>query len=321
MIRAIVVTEYGGPLVLASREICIPKVEPGKVLIRLMAAGVNPVDTYMREGSNGYKPILPFTPGMTGAGIIEDVGEGVIGYEIGDRVYIVGSVSGTYAEYCLCSPEQVFPMPARLGWAEAASLGLPYFTAARALFTKGGITRGDSVLIHGASGGVGLACLQLSTNRVSRVFGTAGSEAGIELVLKNGAEVCFNHNDGKHFEEIKRASGGINLIVEMLANANLDEDIAILAPGARIVVVGSRGSIDFSPRDLMGGEYTLIGLRITLASLEERVSYAKLIEEGVEQGQIRPLIRAEFALENACRAHKALMESPSAGSMVLVFNN
>ena len=319
MMRAIVVTEYGGPEVLVDREIRMPIVKPGKILIRLMAAGVNPVDTYMREGSNGYGPILPFTPGMAGAGIIEEVGDGVIGYEIGEKVYTLDSISGTYAEYCICSPSQIFPLPPKLGWAEAACLGPPYFTAARALFTKGQVTKGDSVLIHGASGGVGLACLQLLAGRASRVFGTAGSDVGIDLVLENGVEACFNHNDGGHFEEIREASGGVNLIVEMLANVNLNNDITVLAPRARIVVVGSRGKIDFSPRDLMGGEYTLVGMRIIQASLEERASYAKLIREGVERGHIKPLIGAEFTLEDANRAHKKLMEGPSAGSMVLVF--
>jgi len=319
MMRAIVVTEYGGPEVLVDREICVPTVGPGRILIRLMSAGVNPVDAYMREGSNGYGPILPFTPGMAGAGIIEDVGEGVIGYEIGKRVYVAGSVSGTYAEYCICSPGQIFPLPAKLGWTEAACLGVPYFTAARALFTKGRVAEGDSVLIHGASGGVGLACLQLLAGRTLRVFGTASSGAGMNLVLENGAEACFDHSDEGHCERIKKAGGGINLIVEMLANANLNDDITMLAPGAGIVVVGSRGRIDFSPRDLMGGEYTLIGLKITQANLEDKNSYARLIEEGVEREQIKPPVRAEFALEDAYRAHKILMEGPSAGSMVLVF--
>lgn len=319
VMRAVVVTEYGEPEVLVDREIHIPAVGPGRILIRLMAAGVNPVDAYMREGSNEYRPILPFTPGMAGAGIIEDVGEGMIGYEIGERVYIAGSVSGTYAEYCICSPGQIFPLPARLGWAEAACLGVPYFTAARALFTKGRITEGDSVLIHGASGGVGLACLQLAAGRALRVFGTAGSDAGMSLVLRNGAEACFDHNEEGHCERIKEASEGIDLIVEMLANANLNNDITTLAVGARIVVVGSRGRIDFSPRDLMNGEYTLIGTRITLANLEEKASYAKLIEEGVEGGRIKPRVRAEFALEDSYRAHRMLMEGPSAGNVVLVF--
>jgi len=142
----------------------------------------------------------------------------------------------------------------------------------------------------------------------------------MDLVLRNGAEACFNHNDEKHFEEIKRASGGIDLVVEMLANVNLNGDITMLAQGARIVVVGSRGRTSFSPRDLMSGEHTLIGLRVTQSSSEERASYAKLIEEGIEQGQIRPPVRAEFALEDAYRAHRELMENPSAGSMALLLS-
>lgn len=321
--QAIIVTEYGGPEVLVVRDVPKPIPGPGRILVKLHTASVNPVDSYLRSGAQGYSPTLPFTPGMDGAGTVEDVGDGVIGYAGGEEVYIAGSVTGTYAEYCLCSPGQVFPLPEKLDWAEGASLGVPYFTAARALFTRGGASPGESVLVHGASGGVGLACLQLAAPRSITVYGTAGSREGEALVRKNGAAECFSHRDPGRFKAIREATGGsgVNLIVEMLANINLDGDLKILAPGGRVVVVGSRGRIEISPRDLMNSESVVMGIRMPLATLEERREYARLIDEGVQSGSVRPPVVAVYSLEEAGEAHKTVMKGPHAGNVVLEVEN
>lgn len=320
--RAVIVTEYGGPEVLVVRDVPEPVPGPGRILIKLHTAGVNPVDSYLRSGAQGYSPTLPFTPGMDGAGTIEDVGDGVIGYAGGDRVYVAGSVTGTYAEYCLCSPGQVFPLHEKLDWAEGACLGVPYFTAARALFTRGGASPGESVLVHGASGGVGLACLQLAAPRGITVYGTAGSGEGEALVRKNGAAECFSHRDSGRFEAVREATGGpgVNLIVEMLADVNLDDDLKILAPGGRVVVVGSRGRIEISPRDLMSSESVVMGVRMPMATLEERREYARYIDEGVLSGSVRPPVAAGYSLEEAGEAHRKVMKGPHSGNVVLEIN-
>jgi NADPH2:quinone reductase len=323
MMKAVVVENYGGPEVLTVRELGKPAPGPGRLLIKLHAAGINPVDSYQCSGAQGYTPSLPFTPGIDGAGTVDDIGEGVIGFSVGMKVYVAGSLTGTYAEYCLCSPGQVFPLPEKLNMAEGACLGVPYFTAARALFTCGRASSSDNILIHGASGSVGLACMQLTRDGGFKVFGTAGTKKGENLVRRNGAAACFSHHNPKRFKTIREATGGrgINLIIEMLANVNLDDDLKILAPGGQVVVVGSRGRIEISPRDLMSNENSVTGLKLAVASPEERREYARLIEEGVEKGSLQPRISAILSLEQAGDALQMVMKGPHTGSIVLEINN
>ncbi len=315
--KKIVVEQYGPPEVMKIQEQDVPRPGPGRVLIRLKAAGVNPVDTYMRSGSQGYSPRLPFTPGKSGAGIVEEVGEGVQGPEPGSRVYVHGTADGSYGEYCLCAPHQVFPLPEKLDWYAGASLGIPYFTAARALFTVGKVKQGESVLIHGASGAVGLACLQLCRGLPLRLFGTSGSIDGEIQVKKNGAR-HYSHRDINRFQAIREAcEGGINLIVEMLANANLDNDLRLLAPGGRVVVVGSRGRVEISPRDLLSSESAVLGARITNASQSNLREYAAVISRGAAAGKIQPPIARVFSLADAPKAHHCVMEEPHSGNIIL----
>ena len=315
--RHISVKRFGGPeelRLLTSRKTPLPR--PSEVLVRLEAAGVNPVDTYMRSGAQGYDPPLPFTPGMDGAGIVEQVGEAVDDITPGQRVYTAGTITGTYAEYCLCAPDQLFPLPEQLSFAQGASLGVPYFTAARALFTRGGAAEGMSVLIHGATGGVGTACLQLAAGRGITLLGTAGSPEGRRLVENSGAR-CFSHKDPNHFDAIRNHTGGLDLIIEMLADVNLHGDISLLNTGGRVVVVGSRGRIEIAPRDLMFAEGTVTAVRMPLSTPDERLNYAALIRAGVESGQVNPPIARRFPLEEAAAAHQAVIDGPHLGSIVL----
>jgi len=317
--RAIVVEKYGGIEQLKLQERPIPALEPETLLVRLFAAGVNPVDTYQRSGIQGYTPRLPFTPGMDGAGVIEEAGEGIRDLDVGMKVYVAGSISGAYAEYCLCAPESLHPLPDELEWVEGACLGVPYFTAARALFTAGKLRGNETVLIHGASGGVGLACLQLCLGLDVTVYATAGSHEGEMLTLVNGAEGCFNHRDAGRFEEIKKAAGegGVDLIVEMLANENLDADLKLLGREGRVVVVGSRGPITIAPRDLMSVEGRIIGVKMISSSLEERREYARIIVEGVRAGHIKPLIQAVYSFEDVHLAHQDIISGPHLGNLVI----
>ncbi|PIE04833.1 MAG: quinone oxidoreductase [Spirochaetales bacterium] len=315
--RKIVVQQYGPPEVMQIRHQNVCRPGPGQILIRLKAAGVNPVDTYMRTGSQGYSPSLPFTPGNCGAGIIKETGEGVIGWEAGMKVYTHGTLDGSYGEYCLCAPHQVHPLPKELNWYQGACLGVPYFTAARAVFTVGRIRKRESVLVHGASGAVGLACLQLCAGTNLRVYGTSGSEKGEIQITAAGAR-HFSHNDKNRFAAIRQAnSGGVDLIVEMLANVNLNDDLGLLSPGGRVVIVGSRGKVEISPRDLMISESAIRGVRITNASLREIRGYELLIARKAKEGKVRPPLARVFSLSNAPDAHRSLMGERHSGNIVL----
>src|SRR6185503_1745305 len=217
--KAIRVTAFGGPEVLRLEEVPTPKPGPGQVLMRMHAAGVNPVETYIRAGTYARLPALPYTPGNDGAGVVEQVGADVSEFKAGDRIYAAGSISGTYAEFASCKNEQVHPLPANVSFAQGAAIGTPYATAYRGLLQRADAKPGETVLVHGASGGVGTAAVQLARAHVLRVFGTAGSDEGIKLARQQGAHEVFDHRAPDHFAQIMKATGGrgVDVIVELLA--------------------------------------------------------------------------------------------------------
>src|SRR5262245_29420172 len=261
-VKAIRVKEVGGPEVLQLEEVQTPQPGPGEVVVRIHAAGVNPVETYIRAGTYARLPNLPYTPGNDAAGVVEQVGADVSEFKAGDRVYIAGSLSGTYAEFALCRKEQVHPLPANVSFEQGAAMGTPYATAYRGLLQRAVAEPGETVLVHGASGGVGNAAVQLARAHGLRVFGTAGSEEGLKLAREQGAHKVFDHRAPEHFEQIMKATGGhgVNVILEMLANVNLGKDLTILAKGGRVVIIGSRGPVEINPRDTMQRDADVRGM-------------------------------------------------------------
>src|SRR5437016_14042122 len=229
--KAIRVHEFGGPEVLRVEEVPTPEPGPGEVLVRMHAIGVNPVETYIRAGTYAYKPALPDAPCNDCAGVVEQLGQDVNQFKPCDRVYTAGSLSGTYAEFALCKTEQVHPLPANVSFAQGAAMGTPYATAYRGLFQRAQAKPGETVLVHGASGGVGTAAVQLARARGLRVLGTAGSDEGCKLAREQGAHEVFDHRAPDHLIQIMKATSGrgIDVIVELLANVNLGRDLTILA--------------------------------------------------------------------------------------------
>jgi NADPH2:quinone reductase len=309
--QAIRVHAVGDPEVMILEE--TPNLEPvdDEVLVRIQAVGVNPVETYVRSGVYRRLPPLPYTPGSDAAGI--DVRSGA-------RVFVTDSLSGTYAEYALCRPEHVHPLPDKLSYAQGAALGAPYATAFRALFQRGGARPGETVLVHGASGGVGLATVQFALAAGLSVVGTAGSEAGIELVAAQGSVRTVDHRRPDHLAGALEEAGrpGFDVIVEMRADLNLGQDLAVLAPGGRVVVVGSRGSVDVNPRDLMNVDGAILGMLLPNASATDLDEVWRAIGIGLRDGSLRPVIGRELPLADAPRAHRLLLERPALGKLVLV---
>jgi NADPH2:quinone reductase len=318
--RAIRVDKFGEPSVLQLED--IPSLSPGRgeVLVRLYAIGINPVETYIRSGKYAKLPELPYTPGNDGAGTIEALGEGVTSLTPGDRVYLAGSVSGTYAEQCLATEGQVYPLPPKTTFSQGAALGVPYATAWRALIQRGAAQVGEAVLIHGATGGVGLAALQFARAAGLTVYATGGSEVGLELLRRQGASEAFNHNQSGYHEAIRDRTGGrgVGLILEMLANVNLAHDLKLLAIHGRVVVIGSRGVIEIDPRDAMSREADIRGVMLGHASPEELAQAHEAIQRGLENGTLNPIIAREYPLAEAAAAHEAVMASGPPGKIVLV---
>jgi NADPH2:quinone reductase len=322
-VKAIRVNTFGGPEVLRLEEVQTPKVGAGQVLVRMHAIGVNPVETYIRAGKYSRLPELPYTPGNDGAGVVEQVSADVSKLRVGDRVYTAGSTGGTYAEFALCKIEQIHLLPENVSFAQGAAIGTPYATAYRGLFQRGHAKPGETLLVHGASGGVGTAAVQLARARGLRVFGTAGSHKGCQLVRDQGAHEVFDHHAPDHFELIMDATGGrgVDVIIELLANVNLPNDLPILAKGGRVVVIGSRGRVEIDPRDTMQRDVDVRGMVLPNTPPAELASIHAALVAGLQNGTVRPVIGNQFPLTDAAQAHRAVMESGALGKIVLVTEN
>jgi len=318
--KAIRVKEFGGPEVLKLEEVADLKPGAGQVVIQVRAVGVNPVDTYMRSGVYPRKPVLPYTPGTDAAGTVQSVGPGVTRFQPGDRVYTATTLSGAYAEQSLCDAALVFPLPAHVSFAQGAAMHVPYATAFRALFHRAQAQGGETVLVHGASGGVGVAAVQLARAAGLHVIGTAGSDRGKQLVAAEGAHQVLDHNSANHFEQALAASGsrGYDIIVEMLANVNLSRDLGILAPKGRVVVVGNRGTAEINARDIMTRDGSILAMSLWNATPQELTSIHAALVAGLENRSLRPIVGQEIPLAEASRAHVAVMESGAYGKIVLV---
>ncbi len=290
-----------------------------EVLVKIGAAGVNPVDTYLRTGIHAHAPKLPYTPGKDGAGIVEAIGDGVTKFKIGDRVYTASSISGTYAESSLCDEKHLGKLPDNSTFEEGAGVWTPYATSYRALFQKAGVAAGETVLIHGASGGVGIAAIQWARNAGISVIGTASSEAGKSLVRSSGADAVFDHSDSEHLTEIAEYTKGtgVDVIIEMLANENLERDFEALAMFGRIVVVGSRGTLPFTPRQMMTKDVTVYGMSLFNASQEELDEIHAAVFGGLTQGFLKPPVSKVLPLDEAPAAHHEIIKQKAAGKIVL----
>lgn len=318
--KAIVVEEFGQPEVMKLSDVPTPEPTGSQILVRIHAAGVNPVDTYLRTGIHAHAPKLPYTPGKDGAGVVESTGDFVSKFKPGDRVYTAGSISGTYAEYSLCDESHLGSLPDNVDFESGAGVWTPYATSFRALFQKADAIPGETVLIHGASGGVGLAAVQWAKNAGLRVIATASSEDGRELVTANGADAVFDHSNEDHISDIFEYTGGtgVELIIEMLANENLERDFEALAMNGRIVVVGNRGSIQFTPRQAMTKEATIFGMSLFNAPKSKLEEIHKAIFDGLSRGHLKPHVRETYPLADAALSHHAVIENKAAGKIVLI---
>ena len=317
--KAICVNQFGGTDALRLREIPTPEPGPGQVLVEIRAAGVNPVETYIRSGIYPNLPSLPYTPGKDGAGVIELVGEGVSALRPGDRVFTSGTLTGTYAEYALCDAVDVHLLPPKISFSQGAAIGTPYGTAYRALFQRAKAAAGETVLVHGASGGVGIAAVQLARAARMTVFASAGTTRGRELVMKNGAHHALDHRTPYYLEKAltQARHGGFDIILEMLANVNLGKDLPALAPKGRVVIIGSRGTVEVNPRDIMSSDATILGMVLANATEDDRERIYAAIGDGLAKGTLNPVVGKKFPLERASEAHEAIMMPGALGKIVL----
>lgn len=322
--KAILARAFGGPEVLELNDVPDPAAGRGQVRVRIHAIGVNPYDTYMRAGGYAIKPELPYVPGADAAGVVDQVGDGAAPWRAGDRVYISGTAAGkahgAYAELVVCTPEQLHRLPDRVSFSQGAGLFVPYVTAWYGLFGRANTRAGDVVLIHGASGGVGIAATQFAVAAGATVIGTAGTDVGVATVRAQGAQHAINHRQDGYLEQITAASAGRgpDVILEMLANVNLDHDLTIVAPRGRIVVIGNRGRVEIDPRKIMSKDVAVFGQALWGIPADEIRRAHEAIVAGLEVGVLNPVVGTELPLASAALAHRRVMEPGARGKIVLL---
>jgi len=304
----------------------------GQVLVRLYAAGVNPYEAYIRSGSYASianTPKDPYTPGFDGAGVVEEVGAGVTHFKKGDRVWVYQTLTGVYAQHTLVLEKNVHHLPESLSFSQGAALGVPYCTAVRALLHKSRSvlqrkrTTKPIVLIHGASGGVGTAAVQIAKDMGFIVIGTASTEESSKVVLQEGGSYVFNHKENGYLEKIKevkevKENQGVDLILEMLAGVNLGHDLELIAKFGVIVIIGARGTtVPVNPGLTMGKEVEISGMALYNASEEEFQEIYDWLQARLGKS-IRPIIGKELPLKDAPTAHHEIMETRALGKIILL---
>lgn len=322
-LKAVQISEFGGPEVLKLVNIEEPSPNKGEVKVNIYAVGLNPSENYTISGTYAYNvPDLPYVPGYDAAGIIEEVGAGVTNVNVGDRVYLSAFSAerntGTYAEKMVLDAENVYPLPDEASFLDGAALGIPAFTAYRALHQKARIQAGERVLIHGASGAVGTLAVQMAKAVGCVVIGTSSTEKGRANILKLGADYAIPHVTEENKEALLAITEdkGPGVIIEFLANVNLETDTQVIADEGRIVIVGSRGTIEFTPRNLMSNDATVTGMALTHPKPADLHEMYHGVTALVASGFLKPLVGKIFTLDEAEAAHKYLMESSGSGRTV-----
>src|SRR5262245_14231444 len=322
--RAIVVREFGNPEVMRLEDIATLTPSASQVLVRVRAAGVNPVDTYIRSGNYAIKPPLPYTPGNDAAAEVEAAVAEVKGFKPGDRVYVANDNTGlprtgVYADHALCAPTQLRPLPDNVSFSQGAAIGVPYGTAMYALFKRANARPGETVFIHGASGGVGMAAVQICRAHGMTVIGSAGTDRGLQAIKDQGAHIVLNHKQAGYLDEIAKvtAGKGADVILEMNAHINLDKDLTVLARNGRLVLIGNRGRIEIDPRGIMGREASVLGMVLFNVTPSDLGWIHASIGAGLANGTLKPVVGREFPLADAPKAHEAVMEPGALGKIVL----
>src|SRR6195256_2664391 len=322
--RAVEITQPGGPEVLRIGTRPVPQPKPGEVLIRVAAAGVNRPDTVQRAGNYPVPPGASDIPGLELAGSIVATGEGVRDWRAGDTVTALVQ-GGGYAEYCAAPAPQCLPIPKGMTPIKAASLPETFFTVWSNVFDRAGLKPGESFLVQGGSSGIGVTAIQMVKAFGNKVFATAGSAEKCEACVKLGADQAINYKTEDFAAVVKEATGGkgVNVILDMVGGDYLDRELKCVADDGRIVIIaflgGSKATLYLN--DILRRRLTVTGSALRPRSVEFKGAIAKNLREKVwpliESGKIRAIVHATFPLAEASKAHALMESSMHIGKIVL----
>ncbi|MFD0980524.1 NAD(P)H-quinone oxidoreductase [Tropicimonas aquimaris] len=319
--RAIEISEPGGPEVLTPATRPVPQPGPGQILIRSAYAGVNRPDALQRAGSYNPPPGASDLPGLEAAGEVAAVGPDVSGWRVGDAVCAL-LPGGGYAEYVVTPAAHALPVPKGMMLREAACLPETFFTVWSNVFMRGGLRAGERFLVHGGSSGIGTTAIQLARHFGARVFATAGSDDKCAACLRLGAERAIKYRD-EDFVEVLRAEGGADLILDMVGGSYLPRNVKALADDGRLVQIaflqGPKVELNFA--QVMMRRLTITGSTLRPQSDLAKARIAEALRARVwpllEAGRVAPVMDSEFPLEEAAAAHARIESSGHVGKIVL----
>ena len=322
--KAVRIHQYGGPDVLVYEDVPTPEPGPAQVLVRVEAATVNPVDVAVREDRFPTPKKPPKTLGSDGAGVVERVGAEVASVKPGERVAFSGlgiGSEGSYAEYALIAEAQAVPIPEGLSFVDAAALGMVFPAAYYGLVTRGALQPGETVLVQGASGGVGSASVQLAKALGARVLATASGPGAAELVLGLGAEAVIDFRTEDVVARVLELTGGkgVDLVHELVISVNLPQDILLAAKGGRVVCTGQGPSPEATVPigEALGKDVSLLFMNLNNAGRAGIARITAEIAQMVAEGRVKPVIGVQLPLAEARRAHE-LLDGDHLGKIVLL---
>lgn len=317
--KAIRVSSFGDESVLKVGEVPYPTAGAGQVVVKVHAAGVNPVDTYVRAGKYPLLPQVPFTPGSDGAGVVESIGPGVASVATGDRVYFGRALTGAYAEKAVVEERFVGRLPEGVSFDQGAAIYVPYFTAHYALWIRAKVLPGETVLVHGGTGSVGQAAIQWLRGTGTRVLATGGTEEGRKLLASQGAHAVFDHHEKGYLDKIKAAApNGIDVILEMAAHTNLGHDLPLLSKHGRVIVIGNRSEVQINARDIMGKDADIRGMTLFNIAPDQLARIHRATQAGLAEGRLSPVVSHKLPLTDAPEAHRLVMAPGARGKIILV---
>ncbi|MGL6094985.1 MAG: NADPH:quinone reductase [Fimbriiglobus sp.] len=301
----------GGPEVIQIGDLPTPEPGPGQVRVKVVATSVNPIDTYVRAGATNPTVPAATIPGRDFAGVVDAVGPGVTGVAVGDRVWGTnqgsGGRPGTFAEFTTCGEEWVYPLPAGVGFQDAAAVALVGVTAHLGLFLRAGLAAGEWVFVNGGAGGVGSMVVQMAKATGAKVIATAGSDEKVSLVRGLGADVVVNYKTADVAAAVKAATSevGVNVWFETVPPTDLDRTVELMAPRGRIVVMAGRQARPAFPN---GAFYvkglTMVGFAMFNSTAAELRACAVDINRWLADGAVKPHIGAVLPLAETSEAHR-----------------